>query len=643
MIDVFERESSTDWPPGRYVFDPKVWEPATSLEDYEHFERFEEGTRRDDSLNDCRFVAFQDDGDEDGDFVDCSSSIGDTHSDDDSFLTCDEDDVSISCDAFHDDPGVRCAFIDSQEDMSWNHADSVETSPKPVAQFSHGTSSDEQYSQSTKDKERAPTDMDRTATKLHSQQSGSEIPQSNSWSEERIVTLSSDAATHPTTQVGVSLMNDPAFCAEHLVPIEDGITDLCAALDAISTTKDHDCPARETVEDLSGEAGVGQENNQRPPKTWRRLCAGQENIFIIEQDEPMREDVHISITPGREIDTLSAELLQSLSDVEGDIAEEDALFQYASMVFSSPACLNASFRQTGPNEVNGLNIDLKAARRAFGVISKNDKLLERLSDVISVDLCTSIPQSTPHVEALQFIFILMECPVFSNPHRHWGRRALAAAERLLGFLHTASQAAYNNSKSATPARWWKFEPMSFQRTITAYRMSLTTLFNDGALLEKELDNFRSNLRVLSYLNEINLQQDILSIQTFYIQDLDKVWKHPPPPLQKFSWASYPFLIDLEMKTEMIECHNISKQDDAMEQEISLNPVLELCSNLGMPLYHVYINIDVNRDDIFGRSVRDQLAEMLTFPRSKLQKPFMVNFMDETGIDWGALSMVSGYC
>lgn len=58
--------------------------------------------------------------------------------------------------------------------------------------------------------------------------------------------------------------------------------------------------------------------------------------------------------------------------------------------------------------------------------------------------------------------------------------------------------------------------------------------------------------------------------------------------------------------------------------------------------HVSLLLEVNREDIFGRSVREQLAKMLSIPRSKLQIPLMVNFMDETGIDAGALSMVSDY-
>ncbi|XP_030838471.1 probable E3 ubiquitin-protein ligase HERC4, partial [Strongylocentrotus purpuratus] len=473
MVDLFEPESSTDWPPGRYGFDPKVWEPSRPVEDYEHVERFEEGTRR----------------------------------------------------------------YDVEDD-------------------------------------------------------------------------------------------------------EDGITDLSATLDTTSVTNEHDGHAGETLEYVPGITCVGQENHQRQPRTWRRLCAGQENIFIIEQDEPVRKDVHISIAPGREIGTLSAGLLQSLSDIniQGDITEEDALFQYASMVFSSPACLNASFRQTGPNEVDGLNVDLKAARRAYKVISKNDKLLEKLSEVISVNLCTSIPQSTPHIEALRFIYILMECPVFSNHHRPWGRRALAAADRLIGFLHMASKAGEKKSNSATPARWWKFEPMSFRRTIMAYRRSLTILFHDRVLLEKELANFWTYLRILGSLNEINLQHDILSIKTFYIPNLDKVWIRPHQPLQKFSWASYPFLIDLEMKTKMLESYNISEQDNAMEQAMRQHPMFGFCYLLGIPVPRLCLLLNVSRDDIFGWSVRKQLAEMLTLPRSWLQIPLMVQFMGEIGLDEGALSM-----
>eukprot|EP00057_Strongylocentrotus_purpuratus_P015423 XP_011669897.1 PREDICTED: probable E3 ubiquitin-protein ligase HERC4 [Strongylocentrotus purpuratus] len=675
MIDVLKPESPTDWPPGRYVFDPQVWESSRPQGDYELVERFEEGPRRDDvadinifvretekqeetiaednhgdsdgctseaqdtaehdTIIDSGFGGFHDDRNENDDFLDCGSSIDDAYSDDDSFVTCDQDFVSISCDGSHDVPGVGWTQIKEQDDMSMNHADSVETSPK--------------HSQSTKDKERAATDTDTTATELH-----------------KTVPLSSDAATHSiaatnstgqgaldladTAQVGVSVKDEPASHDEHPVPTEDGITDLSATLDAIAVTNDHDFPARETFEDVSGEAVVGQENHQRPPRIWRRLCPGQDTLFIIEQDEPMRKDVHISITPRREIYTLSAERLQSLSDMEEDVNGEVALFKYTSMVFASPACLNASFRQTGPNEVDGLNIDLKAARRAFEVISKNDKLLEKLSNVISVDLCNSVPQLTPHVEALRFIFVLMECPVFSNPHRPWGRRALAAAESLMGFLHQSSQAGDNKSNSATPARWWKFEPMSFRRTITAYRLSLTILINDRALLDKELDNFQTYLRVLSSLNQVNLQHDILSIKTFYVKNLDIVSFQPllselfgmncvppPRPLRKFSWTSYPFLIDLELKTVMFKHQNIDEQEDAMEQERNLDPTFDILPFFGFPP-RVSLHLEVNREDVFGSSVRKQLAEMLCLPRYMLQKPLKVHFMDEMGIDEGALSM-----
>ena len=53
-------------------------------------------------------------------------------------------------------------------------------------------------------------------------------------------------------------------------------------------------------------------------------------------------------------------------------------------------------------------------------------------------------------------------------------------------------------------------------------------------------------------------------------------------MQKFSWTSYPFLIDLEMKTKMLEYHNLSEQDVSI--------ILFLCEKLGS------VNESVKVDD-----------------------------------------------
>ncbi|XP_030837219.1 probable E3 ubiquitin-protein ligase HERC4 [Strongylocentrotus purpuratus] len=57
-----------------------------------------------------------------------------------------------------------------------------------------------------------------------------------------------------------------------------------------------------------------------------------------------------------------------------------------------------------------------------------------------------------------------------------------------------------------------------------------------------------------------------------------------------------------------------------------------------PKFHPYLELVVKRDDIFGRSVRDRLSELLRLPKSTLQKPLRVIFEGERGIDEGALSV-----
>eukprot|EP00057_Strongylocentrotus_purpuratus_P015426 XP_011669900.1 PREDICTED: ubiquitin-protein ligase E3A-like isoform X1 [Strongylocentrotus purpuratus] len=60
--------------------------------------------------------------------------------------------------------------------------------------------------------------------------------------------------------------------------------------------------------------------------------------------------------------------------------------------------------------------------------------------------------------------------------------------------------------------------------------------------------------------------------------------------------------------------------------------------LTSPKSHPHLKLKVKRDDIFGRSVREQLAKMFSLPKSTLQKPLRVIFEGERGIDEGALSV-----
>ena len=76
----------------------------------------------------------------------------------------------------------------------------------------------------------------------------------------------------------------------------------------------------------------------------------------------------------------------------------------------------------------------------------------------------------------------------------------------------------------------------------------------------------------------------------------------------------------------------------MDQMYMFNPYMNL--PLPPPMPNPRLELVVKRDDIFGRTVREQLAKMFNLPKSTLQKPLIVFFEGEMGIDEGALSIVS---
>eukprot|EP00057_Strongylocentrotus_purpuratus_P015438 XP_011669912.1 PREDICTED: uncharacterized protein LOC105440957 [Strongylocentrotus purpuratus] len=314
--------------------------------------------------------------------------------------------------------------------------------------------------------------------------------------------------------------------------------------------------------DESADIGAGVVGNQDSNNESRR------RIFIIQRK--MEKQLKRSVSVRSEMPTLSIELLQELSDLDETIfrgMNKNASFQEAEIIFSSTVCLNASFPTTGPHEVNDLNMDLKAARNAFELIFRKKRLLEWISEVVRIDLCSYIQLEHRCDEDLRFYLILLECPVFRYPHFEWCRKVLTAIGRLM--IHDSG----NGNHLSRLVCWWKFEPLSFRETVVTYREAVGTFVEIPSLLDLEKDDFKIYLEVLQCLNQINIQHDLVSIKTFYITDLTfadliSALDHFMQPRwmrsQELSLMSYPFLIDLKEKAKLLE-YNYRRQ-----QEVGVN-------------------------------------------------------------------------
>nr|XP_054770908.1 probable E3 ubiquitin-protein ligase HERC6 [Lytechinus pictus] len=377
-----------------------------------------------------------------------------------------------------------------------------------------------------------------------------------------------------------------------------------------------------------------------------------------------------------EMPILSNELLQSLSEVDEAIPMEtnsSEPIKEAKMIFSSPASLNASFPMAGPHDDDDLDIDLEAARNAFKLISSKEILLEWIAEVVTNDMCRNIQLEQLTDKDLQFFFILLECPIFHSPQFPWCRKVLTALGKLLISGHG------KGNVLSRLERWWVYEPASFYGTVATYRGAIGMLAENSVLQANEQDNFKTYLNVLQCLHEINTMHDIIDVKTFYLthlnfngleEDLERFTQHQLRrrvsdyflsfiQAERFSWLSYPFLIDLKTKTYLLESQckreqKTAKQEDSVfnsskctikkeainffgskctRSDIYPDHIASACECMTPRLY-----LGVNRDHIFGGRVREQLSKMLTISRTDLQLPLMVGFEGEDGIDEGALSL-----
>ncbi|XP_069341458.1 probable E3 ubiquitin-protein ligase HERC6 isoform X1 [Eulemur rufifrons] len=82
------------------------------------------------------------------------------------------------------------------------------------------------------------------------------------------------------------------------------------------------------------------------------------------------------------------------------------------IIFSSPACLTASFlKQRGPGEVPSIHVDLPMARDTFRKLTEKEWISSMITACLKDDLLRALPCRSPHQEALSVFLLLPECPV----------------------------------------------------------------------------------------------------------------------------------------------------------------------------------------------------------------------------------------
>uniref|UniRef100_A0A8C3XC49 HECT and RLD domain containing E3 ubiquitin protein ligase family member 6 n=1 Tax=Catagonus wagneri TaxID=51154 RepID=A0A8C3XC49_9CETA len=149
----------------------------------------------------------------------------------------------------------------------------------------------------------------------------------------------------------------------------------------------------------------------------KHIFAGTYADFVTTYQDTSSNSVPRKALP--EISRISQSLTEEWMAMARGSKELRAAESKIRVIFSSPACLTASFlkkRECG--ETNSIHVDLQMARDTFQKLTKTEWISSLITTSLKDNLLSALPYRSPHQEALSIFLLLPECPVMHEP-RNW--------------------------------------------------------------------------------------------------------------------------------------------------------------------------------------------------------------------------------
>ncbi|XP_041115662.1 probable E3 ubiquitin-protein ligase HERC4 isoform X2 [Polyodon spathula] len=334
-----------------------------------------------------------------------------------------------------------------------------------------------------------------------------------------------------------------------------------------------------------------------------RIFAGESQSFVLcsEKQDSKASEIVIPLRPGKRIARIDNSLMNkwiARSDPKSKKITKTEII----MLFSSPACLNASFLSnnehfSSANEIAGLN--MSSVREMFKTLSEHG-LLFQVATVVQKSLLPSLSKAQAVVEALRVFLILPELiGIFYT--LDWSIADITAS------LALAIIRQKPRSRSLLKSLWMKLPATFFERVVQIHHdASNQFILKHSRLSPADNSKLHMTLYVLRLLYNVNTKAgEKIPRSKFYIQNI---------PLEcVYSLLMYPCILDMKTKQDALhaDCEKQSQRNQ---------------------LFGFANHLHINRDTI----LRDTLLFLKQTNPSQYQFPLKVTFQNEPGEDVGGV-------
>uniref|UniRef100_A0A8D1H4J9 HECT and RLD domain containing E3 ubiquitin protein ligase family member 6 n=1 Tax=Sus scrofa TaxID=9823 RepID=A0A8D1H4J9_PIG len=206
---------------------------------------------------------------------------------------------------------------------------------------------------------------------------------------------------------------------------------------------------------------------------------------------------------------------QSLTEEWMAVAKGSAQFEAAESkikaVFSSPACLTASFlkkRECG--ETNSIYVDLQMARDTFEKLTKKDWISFLITTSLKDNLLPALPHRSRHQEALSVFLLLPECPVMHDA-KNWMALVVPFAE--------AVRKMTSQSLQVLKQCWESLQESSFNALVQMLKTAIFSQLYYWTETIQSHNNLKALLKMMKEVYKVNKANCRLPENTFYIDEL----------------------------------------------------------------------------------------------------------------------------
>ncbi|KAL1441409.1 hypothetical protein MTO96_001049 [Rhipicephalus appendiculatus] len=391
----------------------------------------------------------------------------------------------------------------------------------------------------------------------------------------------------------------------------------------------------------SQSSGVSAADPDSPLVVYRVIAGWDRNFLLCHEfkadaPRPVDQRFHQKET---QILSLDNDILEQLPFLAATEQVPQELLAYLETVFSSCACLNASYLKEDDGHFNcsELNpgVDLEAARHGFQCIqdAKNPSVAEVVGACLE-EMVKGLAAGPSDIEAMRVLLLLPLCHFFRDLNHY--------LETLVG-KYCLCVSRLSTRASDVLNKWWSlFTEAQFEDLLTIFKECVVYILAHQMQTKKNHGYLKLALDILARLNTVNKEcGGLVSYEHFYIPEVtDKVdvqldyiqWIQGSNEdrSNKVYFCHYPFVFNAQAKTLILQTDSHIQMQQAMEsacQQTIASMILPV-----VPPSNPYLVLYVGRENI----VNDTLNQLADQSAADLKKPLKVQFHGEDAVDAGGV-------